>query len=139
MLLKKLVTVFFQNFKYLEYTKITQNRERTFIVCFLEDKDAFLDPSKPMSTKFKFSFPPKKLNKTSPISEFLESGEVDEKYYYRQDKYNYKELAKSITKKDTFYQWRRIYVRENKGVCPTLTANKGTGVIMYHLLKTIMG
>ena len=111
-----------------EFTKIPQNRERTFIVCFLEDKDAFLDPSKPMSTKFKFSFPPKKLNKTSPISEFLESGEVDEKYYYRQDKYNYKELAKSITKKDTFYQWRRVYVRENKsGVCPTLTANMGTG------------
>ena len=30
--------------------------------------------------------------------------------------------------KNTFYQWRRIYVRENKsGVCPTLTANMGTG------------
>ena len=26
------------------------------------------------------------------------------------------------------YQWRRQYVRENKkGVCPTLTANMGTG------------
>ena len=57
-----------------------------------------------MSTKFKFSFPPKKLNKTSPISEFLESGEVDEKYYYRQDKYNYK-IYKIYFKKDTFYQW----------------------------------
>ena len=30
--------------------------------------------------------------------------------------------------KDTFYQWRRQYVRENKSqVCPTLTANMGTG------------
>ena len=29
---------------------------------------------------------------------------------------------------DTVYQWRRQYVRENKsGVCPTLTANMGTG------------
>ena len=62
MLLKKLVTVFFQKFlNTCEYTKIPQNRERTFIVCFLEDKDAFLDPSKPMSTKFKFSFSSKKI------------------------------------------------------------------------------
>ena len=30
--------------------------------------------------------------------------------------------------KDTLYQWRRIYARENKNnFCPTLTANMGTG------------
>jgi DNA (cytosine-5)-methyltransferase 1 len=30
--------------------------------------------------------------------------------------------------KNTIYQWRRVYVRENKSnVCPTLTANMGTG------------
>jgi len=30
--------------------------------------------------------------------------------------------------RDTVYQWRRIYLRENKSnVCPTLTANMGTG------------
>ena len=29
---------------------------------------------------------------------------------------------------DTVYQWRRVYCRENKSnVCPTLTANMGTG------------
>ena len=29
---------------------------------------------------------------------------------------------------DTIYQWRRTYVRENKSkLCPTLTANMGTG------------
>ncbi|MDC0543591.1 DNA (cytosine-5-)-methyltransferase [Alphaproteobacteria bacterium] len=123
-----------------EYTSIPQNRERTFIVCFLEDKDAFIDPSKPMSTKFKFAFPPTKLNKTRPIKDFLEKDEVDEKYYYRQDKYNYKELVKSITKKDTFYQWRRVYVRENKsGVCPTLTANMGTGGHNVPLIKDDYG
>ena len=33
-----------------------------------------------------------------------------------------------MTKKDTVYQWRRVYCRENKSnVCPTLTANMGTG------------
>jgi DNA (cytosine-5)-methyltransferase 1 len=30
--------------------------------------------------------------------------------------------------KDTIYQWRRVYARENKDhVCPTLTANMGEG------------
>lgn len=30
--------------------------------------------------------------------------------------------------KNTVYQWRRKYVRENKSnLCPTLTANMGTG------------
>ena len=33
-----------------------------------------------------------------------------------------------MKKEDTLYQWRRQYVRENKSnVCPTLTANMGTG------------
>ena len=31
-------------------------------------------------------------------------------------------------RKNTAYQWRRKYIRENKsGVVPTLTANMGTG------------
>jgi DNA (cytosine-5)-methyltransferase 1 len=35
---------------------------------------------------------------------------------------------KSVVKKDTVYQYRRVYVRENKSnECPTLTANMGTG------------
>jgi DNA (cytosine-5)-methyltransferase 1 len=39
-----------------------------------------------------------------------------------------KDLKKSMKRMDTVYQWRRQYVRENKsGVCPTLTANMGTG------------
>ncbi len=119
-----------------DYTEIPQNRERTFIICFLEGQNAYLDPSMPMSTHFQKIFPPKRTNKSKPISEFLEHDEVDEKYYYRQDKYNYKELVNSITKKDTVYQWRRIYVRENKsGVCPTLTANMGTGGHNVPLIK----
>ena len=53
---------------------------------------------------------------------------IDEKYYYREDKYNFEELNEAMTKEYTVYQWRRVYVRENKkGVCHTLTANMGTG------------
>ena len=51
-----------------------------------------------------------------------------ENFYYRQDKYMYPELRKTMKSKDTLYQWRRQYVRENKNNrCPTLTANMGTG------------
>ena len=40
----------------------------------------------------------------------------------------YNTLAASVTKQNTIYQWRRVYVRENRSnVCPTLTANMGTG------------
>ena len=119
-----------------EYTQIPQNRERTFIFCFLEGRDAFLDHTKPMSTHFQNIFPPKKNKKLKPMKDFIQKNEIDEKFFYRQDKYNYKKLTESIKKKDTFYQWRRIYVRENKnGVCPTLTANMGTGGHNVPLIK----
>jgi DNA (cytosine-5)-methyltransferase 1 len=109
-------------------TRIPQNRERTFIICFLEGKDALLDPKNKMSNKFNKVFPPDKINNPKHISNFLETKKVDEKFYYGKEKYMYEELLKSIKSKDTVYQWRRHYVRENKkDVCPTLTANMGTG------------
>lgn len=45
-----------------------------------------------------------------------------------------------MKKMDTIYQWRRKYVRENKSnVCPTLTANMGTGGHNVPLIKTEEG
>jgi DNA (cytosine-5)-methyltransferase 1 len=45
-----------------------------------------------------------------------------------------------MTSKDTVYQWRRVYVRENKSnVCPTLTANMGTGGHNVPLIKDNFG
>ena len=36
--------------------------------------------------------------------------------------------SRIMLNKDTLFQWRRHYVRENKSnLCPTLTANIGTG------------
>lgn len=123
-----------------EYTRIPQNRERTFIICFLAEKHSFLDSKKPKSSYFKKVFPTEKNVKLKYLSDFLEHNEIDEKYYYRQDKYNYTHLKKLIKKKDTFYQWRRVYVRENKsGVCPTLTANMGTGGHNVPLIKDDYG
>jgi DNA (cytosine-5)-methyltransferase 1 len=99
-------------------TGIPQNRERIYIVCF-KDKN--------MYDKFNFNFPEIELK---PVSEFLEK-DIPEKYYYNNSTIIYDELQKNIIKHistNTIYQYRRYYVRENKNnVCPTLTANMGSG------------
>lgn len=96
------------------YSNTPQNRERIYIVGFL-DKNHF----------DKFDFPnPIKL--TKKIANLLDK-EVDENFYYTNSKF-YKQLKDEIKNKDTIYQWRRVYVRQNKSnLCPTLTANMGTG------------
>lgn len=98
----------------MQYGNVPQNRERIYIVGFL-DESAF--------NKFKF---PEKITLTKTIHDCLET-EVDKKYFYN-NKPLFERIKKDITKKDTIYQWRRKYVRENKNkVCPTLTANMGMG------------
>jgi len=138
-------------------TGIPQNRERIFMICFYEgggdfqmklsggeseknrgDEEQLLLPHKgmPMVTEFMSNLPIVRCKKTHDIGKFLEKGKVDEKYYYRSDRYMYQELVKSIKARDTVYQWRRQYVRENKSnVCPTLTANMGTGGHNVPLIK----
>ena len=109
-------------------TKVPQNRERTFIICFDEGAGAILDPSQKMTQKFMQIFPPKDIKQTDSVRKYLEKKEVDDRFFYGEEKYMYKELKETIKSKDTVYQWRRQYVRENKSnVCPTLTANMGTG------------
>ena len=62
------------------------------------------------------------------------------KYYYNKDHHYYSKLFPVINNKDTVYQWRRKYVRENKSnVCPTLTANMGTGGHNVPLIITKKG
>ncbi|MGL5756582.1 MAG: DNA (cytosine-5-)-methyltransferase [Paraclostridium sp.] len=101
----------------MTHGNIPQNRERIFIVGF--DKKELIEH---------FEFPePVKL--TMKISDLIDLNEKkDEKYYYNKTKY-YEDLKNEMTKQDTLYQIRRgQYIRENKNnVCPTLTANMGTG------------
>lgn len=101
-----------------EYGNIPQNRERIYIVGF-KNKDTFRY----------FEFPdPVQLTKT--LNDTIDfNAKVEEKYYYTKENCKfYDELKRSILKTDTLYQWRRVYVRENKSkLCPTLTANMGTG------------
>jgi len=98
----------------LDYGNVPQNRERVYIVGF-----------KSKNLIENFFFPDeKKLDKK--FRDLMED-DVDEKYYYN-NKPLYKRLKEYEFSTSTVYQWRRQYVRENKkGVCPTLTANMGTG------------
>lgn len=98
----------------MDYGNVPQNRERIYIV-------GFKDPSH--ADKFDF---PEPVKLTKKITEILESN-VAEKYYYN-GKPLFEKLKDYVTEEGKVYQWRRQYVRENKsGVCPTLTANMGTG------------
>lgn len=98
-----------------EITGIPQHRERIYIVCV---------KSKKVFDKFTLDFP--KIEK-KPISKFLESN-VPDKYYYTDKSTTWTLVKNNVVKKNTIYQYRRVYVRENKSSeCPTLTANMGGG------------
>lgn len=114
----------------LEYANIPQNRERIFIVCF--------DPKRVPEYK-SFSFPEKEeLKKT--INDCLKKEKQDDKYYYTEKSRYYNTLIESMLSQKTIYQWRRQYIRENKNsVCPTLTANMGTGGHNVPLILTEFG
>jgi len=109
----------------MEYGNIPQNRERVYIVGF-RDTEPY--------NKFDF---PNQVDLITKISDILESG-VEDKYYY-----NGKPLftkLEGVIKDGGVYQWRRQYVRENKkGVCPTLTANMGTGGHNVPIIKDKKG
>ena len=61
------------------------------------------------------------------ITDLLELN-IQDKYYYTDKSKIWDLLSKSVTKLNCVYQYRRVYVRENKSnVCPTLTANMGSG------------
>lgn len=110
----------------MEYGNVPQNRERVYIVGFRNKKHA---------KNFKF---PEPVKLTLKLKDLLEKNVAD-KYYYN-DKPLYKKLEKSITEEGKVYQWRRQYVRENKkNVCPTLTANMGTGGHNVPIIKDKKG
>lgn len=121
---------FYKILNSMTHGNVPQNRERIFIVAF--------DPDQvPNYEKFEF---PKEIKLTKTIHDFLEKGKQDEKFYYPETHQYYPELQKTMISKDTVYQWRRVYVRENKSnVCPTLTANMGAGGHNVPLIKDDFG
>jgi DNA (cytosine-5)-methyltransferase 1 len=98
-----------------DITGIPQHRERIYIVC-LKSESVF--------NRFTLDFP--KVKKR-PITDFLEI-DVPNKYYYKSTSKIWNKLKDTVVNRNTVYQYRRVYVRENKsGECPTLTANMGSG------------
>ena len=139
-----------------EYSTSPQNRERTYMVCFQDEKEwdtalfeRLTDENKneyaksklsqlPLTSSFHFNFPKKglktELNEKNYKSLFLE--EADQKHYYNKGHFAkyWKMLEKEFNSYRktpehlTGYQIRRVYPRANKNnLIPTLTANMGTG------------
>jgi len=139
-----------------KYTNLPQNRERIFIVCFLNEAD---------SKAFGSFEDIEKIDKSreqlkeimSKILDYSITKESNLEFYYTKEKYsNYfmteeefensdrKErinLNEDMTDLYEIYQVRRgMYVRKNQsGVCPTLTANMGTGGHNVPLIKVYDG
>ena len=113
-----------------EYANIPQNRERIFIV-------AFKTETVPNYTDFQF---PEKVPLTRSIHDCIDYTVDDPRFFYGPKMGHFQELVDTIVSQDSIYQWRRVYVRENKsGVCPTLTANMGTGGHNVPLILTNNG
>lgn len=114
-----------------EYGNMPQNRERIYIIGFI-DKSAYKN----------FVFPdPIPLTKSlRDIIDF--DNKIEDKYYYTKSKYPkiIKAFEKFEPKEGSIYQWRRVYLRENKnGFIPCLTANMGTGGHNVPLVYTKYG
>jgi len=110
----------------MKHGNVPQNRERIFIVGFL-DKDR--------CDSFLF---PEEIHLTKNFRDFI-SETAHPKYYYN-DKPLFEKMKNDINSEHTVYQWRRRYVRVNKkGVVPTLTANMGRGGHNVPIIKNSVG
>jgi len=118
----------------MEYGNVPQNRERIYVVAFRKRSDG----SCPEMDCFEF---PEPVDLSTTIHDVVNVHvKVQDQFYYSPDHQYYQELDKNMTNADTVYQWRRVYVRENKSnVCPTLTANMGTGGHNVPLIRDDFG
>lgn len=106
---------------------VPQNRERVFLIGFRNDISA---------ASFRW---PTAIKMKKTLHDLL-AEDVDEKYFYDERFECFAEIKKQVIRTDTAYQWRRVYVRENKsGVCPALTANMGAGGHNVPLVKVVRG
>ncbi len=135
-----------------EFTTIPQNRERTFMVCFYGEKkwkdyqfdelkkhelDKLTDKKKdeakrycPKTYYFHENFSKMRPVKQKHFRELLDPPNIVNDKYFITGRYPqlFKICQEQIHKRNTIYQYRRVYMRVNKkGQCPTLTANMGMG------------
>ena len=91
--------------------------------------------------KKKYIFVLEKLLKINCIKSYtFDKNFIHISLRYYNNKPLFEKIEPFISKTNTAYQWRRKYVRENKsGVCPTLTANMGTGGHNVPIIKDDFG
>jgi len=130
----------------MDYSDIPQTRERIYIVCFRDQADAdrftWFDHAQPVKRTKQ-----QKVQAIQNIIDYNLPNNILNKYIYTAEKYpnyfnpNNINLTDQINTEFEFYQIRRgMYVRHNKsGVCPTLTANMGTGGHNVPLILTPQG
>lgn len=115
-----------------DYGNIPQTRERIYIVGFRSEAKGG-----EKTNNFKIPAP---IKRELTIQDMLDEDSVEDKHYYKQGSKIYPLLLESVKSKNSIYQYRRVYVRENKsGICPTLTANMGTGGHNVPIIKTDKG
>lgn len=135
-----------------KYTMLPQNRERIFVVCFRDKVDAEAFGNLRDIPQLKRS----RVDLRDALRTTLDyelSREDSPELYYTREKYpqyfmtreefdmsgrdNWINLDNDIDEMYEIYQVRRgMYVRKNQsGVCPTLTANMGTGGHNVPLIK----
>lgn len=138
----------------MDYSDLPQNRERIYIVGFLNPEDA--DKFDMFSRLDDFKKKKSSKERAEDVKDIVDYGVNDEKYFYTKEKYphyfvteeEFENLADSkksvrinleedVSEMYQFYQVRRgMYVRKNMSdVCPTLTANMGTGGHNVPLIK----
>jgi len=121
-----------------EYTDIPQGRERIYMVGFRGEADYSFD--KPIKVNEhsdvegcllskSFQIPKKKDTKLKTFHEFLDPTTVmGSDLYNNTENKIHQRVIDAVKCENTVYQYRRYYVRDNKSnVCPTLTANMGSG------------
>jgi DNA (cytosine-5)-methyltransferase 1 len=107
---------------------VPQNRERVFIICFLNDTDYEL-----------FEFPSSNAELIN-FQNLLETHTIADKYYYTSKLKIYDKVIENVKDEHVIYQYRRHYFRTyDKGICPTLTANMGSGGHNVPLIKDSQG
>lgn len=145
-----------------DYSTLPQNRERIYIVAFLEEEVA--NNFTLFDELEKYVVHRTEEQRRKDIERIIDLGPNKpslEKYYYTKERYPHyflteeeylaipeserKEhrinIEEEITEMYEFYQVRRgMYIRKNQsGVCPTLTANMGTGGHNVALVKVADG
>ena len=140
----------------MDFSNIPQNRERIYIIGFRDEEDAKLfnlfETDEIKKHKVQKNSKDRVKDVKTVIDYSLKRASA-EKYYYTREKYpgyfmteaEYKKSGKDtkvnldeqIDEMYQFYQVRRgMYVRKNRSdVCPTLTANMGTGGHNVPLIK----